>query len=286
MSRPSRPAPARQRQLTSELAALQNFLRRAQGDTSFAGIAARATQPNRPVHEDTLRRALDGRLPAARTVAAFARGTGADETTAEQLRKAARRASRPPAPSYKPGRLRTPDGLRGALNRLKGEAGMSLNDLVEAAGGRLARSTLHSYLTTDRLPDEEWLIAFAAACGADQDVADALTAARRRILTGPRPPAVYPCDIADRADELRQDAEATRPWQPAEPELDANDQQLRDEEEAAPQRHAAWVDSLTDDELAILQQQTTTTDDQDLLTRLRAHLPHPGPDTNPNTKHT
>ncbi|MFD3681612.1 hypothetical protein [Streptomyces sp. NPDC058613] len=71
------------------------------------------------------------------------------------------------------------------------------------------------------------LDAFAAACAAGGDTARALADARRRILAGPPAPAVYPCEIAERADERRQQGEAARPWLGAEAELDAYDQRAR-----------------------------------------------------------
>ncbi|MFF8035837.1 hypothetical protein [Streptomyces sp. NPDC016626] len=82
-----------------------------------------------------------------------------------------------------------------------------------------------------------------------------LADARRWILAGPRPPAVYQCENAERADERRRQEEAARPWLAAEAELDEYDQQLRDEEAAEFRRASAWVDDLTDDELRELHQQ-------------------------------
>ncbi|GGV87218.1 hypothetical protein GCM10010294_68850 [Streptomyces griseoloalbus] len=79
--------------------------------------------------------------------------------------------------------------------------------------------------------------------------------ARRRTLAGPRPPAVYPCGIAERADERRQQDEAARPWLAAEADLDESDQQLCDEEAAEVRRVGAWGDDLTYDELRELHQQ-------------------------------
>ncbi|MFK0142711.1 hypothetical protein [Streptomyces murinus] len=221
------------------------------GAKTFGSLACRAGHRKLPVSACTLRRALDGRLPTRYTVLAFARGAGADEEKAEQMWAAAHAARPlPPRPRpYVPGRITTRAGLARALNKLKADAGMTLRQLAAApaAAGLLTRSSLHNALTDPRLPTEQWLKAFAAA--GDADAAGALVAARRRILAGPRPPAVYPSETADRADERRQENEAGCSWLAATVELDEYDQQLRDEEEAAFRRQAAWVDDLTDDEL-------------------------------------
>ncbi|MET9127123.1 hypothetical protein [Streptomyces sp. NPDC004528] len=97
--------------------------------------------------------------------------------------------------------------------------------------------------------------------------------ARRRILAGPRPPAVYPCEIAELADEQRQMDEAGRPWLDATVELDEYDQQLRDEEEAVLRYATAWADELTADELRELQQQSAAgRAGRDLRAELRQYL--------------
>lgn len=99
--------------------------------------------------------------------------------------------------------------------------------------------------------------------GASQASTDALLAAHRRITAGPRPPAVYPCDIVERAEEERENRreqdEKRRRFrgipEEKEVELDPYDQQVRDEDEAEHRRRVAWVDALSADELATIQRQ-------------------------------
>jgi hypothetical protein len=63
---------------------------------------------------------------------------------------------------------------------------------------------------------------------------------------------MYSCDLADRADERRQQDEAARPWLTVQ-ELDPHDQQLRNTEDPARRSMTAWVEDLTDDERQELQ---------------------------------
>ncbi|AXI76106.1 hypothetical protein [Peterkaempfera bronchialis] len=284
MTTSARPAGARPSAETQELAALRGWLRGVKRRMTFEGLARRASGKKLPISECTLRRALDGRLPTRYAVLAFARGAGADEKTAERMWAAASEAganlvvprARPP---HVPGRITTQAGLARALTRLKSDARLSLRQIAAApeAAGLLTRSSLHNALTGRRLPSEQWLAAFTASCAAGNvAVLVALIDTRHRILAGPRPPAVYPCEIVELADSRRQRDEAARPWL-AEPELDWYDQQLRDEEEAEFQRQIAWVDDLTKDELDELAHEAQTTAQQndrpslaDLLNRYRA----------------
>ncbi|MCX4481647.1 hypothetical protein OOK44_35325 [Streptomyces cellulosae] len=261
-----------------ELAVLRGWLRAAKGRRTFDSLARRSSTLGLTVCACTLRRTLDGRLPTLRTTTAFARGAGADEARAERLWEAAAAAvRRPPAKPrapYVPGRITTQAGLARALRRLQVAAGSpSLRALAAApvAAGRLSRSALHLALTGQRLPSEQLLLAFAAACGAGEETTTALLAARRRVLAGPRPPAVYPCDIVERADERRQQDEAARPWLAVGFELDPYDQQLRDADEAEHRRMTAWIDSLTDDEFERLQAQSTAGSGRDLRAELAAY---------------
>ncbi|WP_216590258.1 hypothetical protein [Streptomyces brasiliscabiei] len=133
--------------------------------------------------------------------------------------------------------------------------GPSLRQLAASpeAAGLLSRSALHNALTGRRLPGEELLAPFAAACGAGEETTRALLAARARILTGPEPQARagYPCEIAEEAEYRRERDAAVRHWikDEDEDELDWYERQLRDEEEVEHRRMEAWVDDLTDDEL-------------------------------------
>ncbi|MDX3801079.1 hypothetical protein [Streptomyces sp. AK04-3B] len=271
-----------------ELAELRGWLRAAKGRLTFASLARRAGARGMPVSECTLRRALDGRLPTLYTVCAFARGAGADEEEAGRLWAAAEAAVRPrpvgkPA-AYVPGRqITTQAGLVRAMEKVRAAAGgPSLRQLAAspAAAGLLSRSALHNALKGPRLPGEELLAAFAAACGAGEETTRALLAARARILTGPEPQARagYPCEIAEQAaeqaEERRARDAAVRHWIPDEDEPDEYDRQLRDEEETEHRRMEAWIDSLTDDELKELEQaRSAAAAGRDLRAELAAYIP-------------
>lgn len=258
--RPARPV---------EVEELRGWLRAAKARRTFAAIAYRAGAQNMPVSECTLRRALDGRdgrLPTLRTVTAFARGAGVCEEEAGRMWAAAAAAVHPEpakaADAYVPGRISTQDGLAAAMEKVRAaDGGRSLRDLAASpqAAGRLSRSALHNALAGRRLPSGELLGAFAAACGAGEETARALLAARSRILAGPRTRTFYPCEIVERAEERRQREEAVRLWlvprRKPEPELDGYDQQLRDEKEITYRRRTAWADSISDDELQDLEDQ-------------------------------
>jgi hypothetical protein len=271
-----------------ELARLRGWLRNAKGKRTFDSLARRASAQKMAVSACTLRRALDGRLPTLYTVVAFARGAGADEEEAGRLWAAAEAAVRPrparaPA-AYVPGAgITTRAGLVRAMERVRASAGgPSLRQLAASpeAAGRISRSALHNALTGWRLPGEELLAAFAAACGAGEETTRALLAARARILTGPEPQARagYPCEIAEQAaeqaEERRARDAAVRHWIPDEDEPDEYDRQLRDEEEAERRRMSAWVDSLTDGELKELQQARSAAGaGRDLRAELAAYIP-------------
>ncbi|WP_324790412.1 hypothetical protein [Streptomyces sp. H51] len=246
-----------------ELAQLRGWLRAAKGRRTFAALARRAAAGKLSVSVCTLRRALDGRLPTLRTVQAFARGAGADEEEGARVWAAAASAVRPgpvrKPSAYVPGRdITTLAGLAAAMEKVRAAAGgPSLRRLVDSpeAAGRLSRSALHNALTGRRLPSEELLAGFAAACGAGEDTSRALLAARARILAGPRPrpSLMYPCGVVEEAEARREQDAAVRHWIRDGDDLDWYERQLRDEEEAEQQRAEAWVDDLTDDVLEELQ---------------------------------
>lgn len=178
-----------------ELARLRGWLRAAKGRRAFALLARRAGARKMPVSACTLRRALDGRLPTLYTVRAFARGADADEEEGARVWAAASAAVRPvpvrkPA-AYVPSRqISTRTGLAAAMEKVRAAAGgPSLRRLAGSpeAAGRISRSALHNALTGRRLPSEELLAGFAAACGAGEETTRALLAARTRILAGPPP---------------------------------------------------------------------------------------------------
>ncbi|MEV8544413.1 hypothetical protein [Streptomyces sp. NPDC051572] len=170
-------------------------MRAAKGRLTFGALARRASARRMSVSACTLRRALDGRLPTLRTVLAFARGAGADEEEAGRMWAAAagavlRGPVRTPA-AYVPGRqITTRTGLATAMEKVRAAVGCpSLRQLAGSpeAAGRISRSALHNALAGRRLPSEELLAAFAAACGAGEETTRALLDARARILTGPEP---------------------------------------------------------------------------------------------------
>ncbi|MFF5826043.1 hypothetical protein ACFY8Q_31610 [[Kitasatospora] papulosa] len=292
-----------------ELDALRAWMREVKGELTFPRLAFWAGQFGQPVSERTLRRALQEGLPTEQTVRAYARGSrkaadnqarGALEETGLRLREAARRAAPVPArtwpapvyipgrvrtwpaPVYIPGRVRTWPGLTRAFNRLHLEAEKPpVRELAASPGaaGRLSKSTINNLLNGQH-PTVEQLAALAAAWGASPATTDALLAAYWRITAGPRPPAVYPCGVVDRAEEEREDRreqdEKRRRFrgipEEKEVELDPYDQQLRDEEEAEHRRRVAWVDGLSADELAALQRQPVAGAGRDLHAELTAYV--------------
>ncbi|WP_346088306.1 hypothetical protein [Streptomyces erythrogriseus] len=246
-----------------ELAQLRRWLRAAKGRLTFASLARRASARGMPVSACTLRRALTAGLPSLYTVRAVARGAGADEEEAGRVWVAAEAAVRPR-------HVRKPAGY---------VPGRQITTRAGPAGGLISRSALHSALTGRRLPGEELLAAFAAACGAGEETTRALLAARARVVAGPAPRAWagYPCGIveqaAEQAKERRARDAAGRHWNRAEDEPDWYDEQLRQEEDAEHRRMAAWVDSLTDDELKELQQARNRAGaGRDLHAELTAHI--------------
>ncbi|WP_440581249.1 hypothetical protein [Streptomyces sp. PT19] len=264
-----------------ELTILRGWMRNTKRDRTFGFLARKATKDGMPVSEYTLRQAVavNGRLPTRYTVLAFARGAGADEEKAALVWEAAAGAVRP-APvltagdRYVPGRFTTRGGLVRAMDGIRAAAGSpSLEAVTSAGGGRFSRSALHDALTGRRLASEQLLIDYAAAVGGEK-ATRALLDGRARIVDGPlRPPALYVCDMVDRAEGRRQDDERVRSWL-VEPELDWYDQQLRDDKEAEYRRMIVWVDSLTDAEVDELQQQARLAAGAggDLRAKLTAYL--------------
>ncbi|MBO3681696.1 hypothetical protein [Streptomyces sp. NEAU-YJ-81] len=190
-----------------ELSELRGWMRGAKKALDFDTIARHAIKNGRPVSACTLRRAMDGRLPTLRAVLAFARGTvcahaqktgepwagkvQVTEQTAQRLWEAAAGAVRREATrdrrhvQWVPGRITTRAGLARAMRRIQAETSRpsSLRALAAApeAAGQISRSALHLVLTGARLPSEQMLIAFTAACGASEEVVKALLDALRRL---------------------------------------------------------------------------------------------------------
>ncbi|MFE2611155.1 hypothetical protein ACFXDI_49515 [Streptomyces mirabilis] len=142
--------------------------------------------------------------------------------------------------------------LRGSLRAQKGTLTFDTIARWASAHGRPVSAGALRRALDGQLPTRNTALALAFTCGADEETAGALLAALRRILAGPRPPAMYSCDLADRADERRQQDEAARPWLTVQ-ELDPHDQQLRNTEDPARRSMTVWVEDLTDDERQELQ---------------------------------
>ncbi|MEV3896489.1 hypothetical protein [Streptomyces anulatus] len=180
-----------------------------------------------------------------------------------------------PPPVYVPGPISTWPALTKGLKRLYKETDSPpLRRLAASpgAGGRLSKSTIGNVLN-GKHPTLEQLTALLAAFGASRKTTGGMLAAHRRIHAKPEPPAVYTCDIVERAENeraaLHAQEETRRRYRgiAPEPELDWYDQQLRDEEEAKRRQLEVWVDSLSDEELAA-QNQAAAVPGRDLRSEL------------------
>ncbi|MFJ6148942.1 hypothetical protein ACIQH7_35735 [Streptomyces anulatus] len=283
-----------------ELEALHSWMREARGELTFVQLANRSVEAGHPVSERTLRRAFGMRLPQEETVRAYAgawaRWTSARNPEVGEAGQVLRRAfearglellaaavstapERPallwPPPVYVPGPISTWPALTHGLKRLYEETGSPpLRRLAASpgAGGRLSKSTISNILN-GKHPTLEQLTALLVAFGASRKTTGGMLAAYRRIHAKHEPPAVYPCDIVERAENQREalhaQEEARRRYRgiEPEPELDWYDQQLRDEEEAKQRRLEMWIDSLSDEELAALNQ-TAAAPGRDLRSEL------------------
>ncbi|MFD8013520.1 helix-turn-helix domain-containing protein [Streptomyces sp. NPDC058955] len=275
-------------------------------------LAKRSAEAGRPVSERTLRRAFEVRPPKEETVRAYAgawarwtsvrkpQGDEADQAAVwrgfearglELLAGAVSAAPEGPAPVwpppvYVPGRIRTWPGLTEELKRLHEETGSPSLRLLAAspgAAGRLSKSTISNILNGKR-PTLEQLTALLAAFGATRETTDGMLAAYRRIVAEPEPPAVYPCDIVERAERDREThlvQEETRlRYRGIEPEpeaeLDWYDEQLRDAREAEWRRLEMWVGSLGVEELAALNDQAAAASGRDLRSELNDARGRPG----------
>ncbi|MEU6949521.1 hypothetical protein ABZ957_30465 [Streptomyces sp. NPDC046316] len=283
-----------------ELEALHDWLREARGELTFVQLAKRSAEAGRPVSERTLRRAFEARLPKEETVRAYAGAWGkwasakkpqgdeagqaavgcAFEARGLELLAGAVSAAPPgpvpswPPPTYVPGPIRTWPGLTKGLKRLHKETGSPSLRLLAAspgAAGRLSKSTIGNILS-GKPPTLEQLTALLAAYRATRETTTAMLAAYWRIVAEPEPPAVYPCDIVERAEsdrEARLVQEETRlRYRGLEPEpeaeLDWYDEQLRDAEEAEWRRLEMRVDSLSSEELAALNHPAAAAPGRDL----------------------
>ncbi|MGZ2361716.1 hypothetical protein LRE75_34420 [Streptomyces sp. 372A] len=267
-----------------ELEALHSWMSEARGGLTFVQLAKRSVEAGHPVSERTLRRAFGMRLPQEETVRAYAgawaRWTSARDPEGDEAGLARWRAfearglglladavstapERPalpwPPPVYVPGPISTWPALTKGVKRLYQETGSPpLRRLAASpgAGGRLSKSTIGNVLN-GKHPSLEQLTALLAAFGASRKTTGGMLAAYRRIHAKHELPAVYPCDIVERAESEREaQEEARRRYRGIgpEPELDWYEQQLRDEQEAKQRRLEMWVDSLSDEEIAALGQ--------------------------------
>ncbi|MFH8260465.1 hypothetical protein [Streptomyces roseolus] len=284
-----------------EREALHDWLREARGELTFVQLAKRSGEAGRPVSEQTLRRAFGKRLPTEETVRAYAGAwekwasvknplAEADQEAAgaafearglELLSRAVSAAPAGPAPSwppptYVPGRIGKWTSLTKALKRVHEEAGQPSARRLAAspkAAGRLSKSTIRNILN-GKPPTFEQLTVLLEVYGASPKTTSSMLAAYRRIV---EPPAVYPCDIVERAESDRKTRlvqEETRlRYLGIEPEpeaeLDWYDDQLRDAEQAEWRRLERWVDSLSDEELAVLNHQTAAASGRDLRIELQ-----------------
>lgn len=281
-----------------ELEALHDWLREARGELTFVQLAKRSAEAGRPVSERTLRRAFEARLPKEETVRAYAgawgkwasakkpQGDKAGQAAVgcafearglELLSRAVSAAPPGPAPSwpppvYVPGPIGTWPGLTKGLKRLHKETGSPSLRLLAASPGaawRLSKSTIANILS-GKPPTLEQLTALLAAYRASRETTDGMLAAYRRIVAEPEPPAVYLCDIVERAESDREarlvQEETKLRYCGIEPEaeLDWYDEQLRDAQEAEWRRLERWVDSLSDEELAALNHQAAAAPERDL----------------------
>jgi hypothetical protein len=232
------------------------WLRRHKGRRTYDDLAKACGYA---VSACTLRRAVDGRMPTWDAARAFAWATGADQSEAERLWKAAQdaaAASATPVPAsrkpYVPGRIATLRGLAAAMRRIREEAGTpSLRALEKKAASDLPRSTLTLALHGERLPSAPLLKAFLNACHATEQATTALTAARNRL--DPEVPKLvevftYPCQAAEEAEIRRQQTEEIRARCGLAPnEEDEDWYELHKEEGGA--RHLPWGRELSDAEI-------------------------------------
>ncbi|MFK0047695.1 hypothetical protein ACIQU4_27105 [Streptomyces sp. NPDC090741] len=255
-----------------ELEELHAWMRTAQGGLTPKALAAQTVEAEYGVSDRTLRRAFDGRLPTASTIRgyawAWASRTCADRQAVEargleilgQALRAAPPAPAPrwPQPSYVPGRISTWGGLNKALKHIHEETGSPSRRALaasERAAGRLSKSTIGNILN-GKEPTVEQLAALLAAYGARPKTTAGILAGHERIVGEPpvRAAGINRCDDIEHAvverETAGEQAEKQLRYRGRVPaaELDAYDQQRRDEEDAEHRRTVAWVDNLSDDE--------------------------------------
>ncbi|WP_151484984.1 hypothetical protein [Streptomyces albicerus] len=106
-----------------------------------------------------------------------------------------------------------------ALRRLKAWSGLSYRQLerhAAAAGHSLPYSTAATMLGRERLPREELVAAFVAACGVRGDEAEAWLDARTGIACGPAdaPPVQDTGTVRDVRNAAAPPARSRSPWRP------------------------------------------------------------------------
>ncbi|MFD9047917.1 hypothetical protein [Streptomyces zaomyceticus] len=281
-----------------EREALHDWLRKAQGELTFARLAKRSAQAGQAVSEQTLRRAFETRLPTEKTVRIYAGAWGEwalantrDEAGRAAARSAfeacglellARAVSAAPAgpapswppPTYVPGRIAKWTSLTKALKQIHEEAGQPSARRLAAspkAAGRLSKSTIRNILN-GKHPTFEQLTALLEVYGASPKTTNGMLAAYWRIVAVPEPPAVYPCAVVERAESEREarlvQEEARLRYRGIGSEAAAKEADWR--------RLERWVDSLSDEELAALNQQAAAAPGHDLRGELIKVRDRPG----------
>ncbi|MFF8352956.1 hypothetical protein ACF063_05845 [Streptomyces chartreusis] len=259
------------RTVEAELDTLVEWLNAKRGRMSYAQLAAVAGAAGFRVTADTLRRAVDGRVPTFKVVRAWAAGTGAGPAEGERLLERVRAARLPDArKAYDAGRIATRAGLVRAMERIRARAGQPSLARMSAspeAALRLPVSTLSAVLRGERAATADLLTAFLAVCRVPEAEAQALLAARNRVEGRQRTTVydAYPCAVAERAEERREY-----------------------ERERARYRGLSWADEADDEggwygppskgslsseeELEEMEAQTLQADDDRLRRMLRAYV--------------
>ncbi|MEU5295766.1 hypothetical protein [Streptomyces umbrinus] len=110
-----------------------------------------------------------------------------------------------------------PAAFVAGLRRLKAWSGLSYRRLerqAAEAGHSLPYSTAATMLGRERLPREELVAAFVAACGIRGAEAEAWLDARTDIACGPVPEDVTPAPVPAVVAPLNPAPARTRPWRP------------------------------------------------------------------------
>ncbi|MGP3941953.1 hypothetical protein [Streptomyces sp. 6N106] len=246
----------------AELGELARWLLRVKGRRSFAELSAAAGAAGRPVTADTLRRALDGRVPTVNVVRAWAAGAHVAPAEGEDLLTLVRAARAPLAQQgYDASQITTWTGLVRAMKRVRARAGEpALRKLEESpkAAFRLPRSTLGAVLRGKAPVTAELLEAFLTACDVPDAEKRALLAARDRVENPSLGVVEWcPCAAVERAhDQLQYERGRSRYRGGPDPDEDEEGGD-GDWYEAMLRRERVDPALVTDDELEALQAEST-----------------------------